>query len=104
MVADPKSSEPLYNVVTDTCLYHISGKRILSKVKHSYKHIPIVEYRLNAARMGVFEPALPLLDAINTIESNRLAGIEQNVQALMKLVSLGSGMDAPSTTSIRIVG
>lgn len=45
--------------------------------------INIFEYELNNARMGVFEPALPLLDAINTIESNRVDGVEQAVQALM---------------------
>lgn len=34
---------------------------------HSLGDIPIFEYRLNMARMGSFEPAVPLLDAINTI-------------------------------------
>ena len=54
---------------------------------HTYNAIPIVEYRLNNARMGVFEPVLPLLDAINAVESNRLDGIEQTIQALMKFVN-----------------
>lgn len=45
--------------------------------------ICIFEYELNSARQGVFEPALPLLDAMNTIESNRLDGIEQTVQSLL---------------------
>lgn len=33
--------------------------------------------------MGAFEIVLPLLDAINNVESNRLDGVEQFVQALM---------------------
>ena len=46
--------------------------------------IPIIEYPANiVARLGAFEIVLPLLDAINTVESNRLDGVEQFVQALM---------------------
>lgn len=45
--------------------------------------ICIFEYELNNARQGVFEPALPILDAMNNIESNRIDGIEQTVQSLL---------------------
>lgn len=45
--------------------------------------IPIIEYPANRARLGAFEIVIPLLDAINTVESNRLDGVEQFVQALM---------------------
>ena len=51
---------------------------------HSLGDIPIFEYRLNMARMGSFEPAVPLLDAINTIMSNRVDGIEQFIQSFLK--------------------
>ena len=36
------------------------------------------------ARMGSFEPAVPLLDAINNIMSNRVDGLEQFVQSFLK--------------------
>lgn len=45
--------------------------------------IPIVEYPANSARIGAFEHVIPLLDAINMVESNRVDGVEQFVQALM---------------------
>ena len=45
--------------------------------------IPIVEYPLNNARLGAFEIVLPLLDAMNNVDSNRLDGVEQFIQALM---------------------
>lgn len=51
---------------------------------HSLGDIPIFEYRLNMARMGSFEPAIPLLDAINTIMSNRVDGVEQFIQSFLK--------------------
>lgn len=51
---------------------------------HSLGDIPIFEYRLNMARMGSFEPAIPLLNAINTIMSNRVDGVEQFIQSFLK--------------------
>lgn len=44
--------------------------------------IPIIEYQYNSVWMGAFEAALPLLDAINTVMSNRIDGIEQFIQSL----------------------
>lgn len=37
---------------------------------HQYDGIPLIEYELNTARMGVFEAALSILNSINTMESN----------------------------------
>jgi SPP1 family phage portal protein len=49
--------------------------------------IPIFEYPANHARQGAFEIVLPLLDAINTVASNRLDGIEQFIQAFIKFIN-----------------
>ena len=49
--------------------------------------IPIFEYPANNARLGSFEIVLPLLDAINNVESNRLDGVEQFIQAFVKFVN-----------------
>ena len=45
--------------------------------------IPIVEYPANNARLGSFEIVIPLLDAINMTESNRIDGVEQFIQSLI---------------------
>lgn len=45
--------------------------------------IPVIEYPANNARLGAFEIVIPLLDAINMTESNRVDGVEQFIQALM---------------------
>lgn len=84
----PKTHEPVYTVFTDKEMFVVTGGKASEPNPHTYGHVPIVEYRLNNARMGVFEPVLPLLDAINTIESNRLDGIEQTVQSLMKFINV----------------
>lgn len=49
--------------------------------------IPIYEYPANNARLGAFEIVLPLLDAINRCESNRLDGIEQQIQSFLKFIN-----------------
>lgn len=50
---------------------------------HLLGGIPIVEYPLNLARLGAFEIVLPLLDAIDKTDSDRLNAVEQFVQAIM---------------------
>ena len=90
---DPESGGRVYNCFTEDGLYVVRDGRLLSATPHTYGAIPIVEYQLNTARMGVFEPVLPLLDAINAVEANRLDGIEQTVQALMKFVNCAIDQD-----------
>ena len=46
------------------------------------KRIPIIEFSLSD-RMGVFEKAIPILDAINMIDSDRINDIMQHVQSLL---------------------
>lgn len=53
--------------------------------------IPIIEYTLCKARMGVFEPVIPLLDALNELQSNRMDDVVATVNAFMVL--LGCSID-----------
>jgi SPP1 family phage portal protein len=48
---------------------------------------PIVEYSLNEARLGYVEICADILNAINTLNSNRIDAIEQFVQALLVFVN-----------------
>lgn len=45
--------------------------------------IPIVEYKMNQSRIGYIELCISLFDALNVVDSNRLDGLEQFVQALL---------------------
>lgn len=60
-------------------------------VQNSYKQeitpnilgmVPIVEFAMND-RMGIFEKVIPMLDEINTIDSDRINDIAQHVQSLL---------------------
>ena len=69
---------------TETDYFEVAEGRIIRFEPHKLGCVPIFEYQLNMARMGAFEPAVPLLDAINKVQSNRVDGIEQFVQAFLK--------------------
>ena len=75
-----------YTVYTPNVTYTISsvdGMKITNRVQHNFGMVTLIEYPCNPNYMGAFEPVVPLLDAINLTESNRLDGIEQFIQALM---------------------
>lgn len=84
--AQDGSEKTLYNVYTADSWYLIQGADIIDSRPHTYGAIPIVEYDLNSVRLGAFEVVLPILDALNALESNRMDDIEQTVQSLMKFV------------------
>ena len=85
---DAPESGVKYTVYTENATYTIEGVpgdglQITNEVHHNFGMVTLIEYPCNPLRMGAFEVVLPLLDAINTTQSNRLDGIEQFIQAIM---------------------
>lgn len=72
-----------YSCYSETDYYEIVESQIMQSEPHVLGDIPIIEYPLNIARLGSFEIVIPLLDAINLTDSNRLDGVEQFIQSLM---------------------
>lgn len=72
-----------YSCYSDHEYFEIVESKVVSYDTHILGEIPIIEYSLNMARIGAFELVIPLLDAINLTDSNRLDGVEQFIQALM---------------------
>lgn len=64
-----------------------NGKEVITEKTHSLGRIPIIEYPANNMRLGSYEAVLPLLDAINTVASNRVDGVEQFIQYLVKFIN-----------------
>lgn len=54
---------------------------------HGFGGIPIVEFPNNHERISDIELVIGLLDAINTMQSNRMDGVEQFVQFWVKFVN-----------------
>lgn len=73
----------VYSCYTADMYFEIVEATKIVRAEPQSLGIPIIEYPLNNARLGAFEIVLPLLDAINNVDSNRLDGVEQFVQALM---------------------
>lgn len=73
----------IYSCYTKDAYYLISNDTIQETKPHALGAVPIIEYPANLARLGVFEPVISLLDALNDAQSNRLDSLEQFVQALM---------------------
>ena len=76
-----------FSVYTDREYFTIKDGRVTETKAHALGVVPIIEYPANNARLGAFEIVLPLLDAINNIESNRMDGIEQFIQAFVKFIN-----------------
>lgn len=76
-----------YTVYTEDTVYEIEEDKIISATPHAWGRIPIIEYPANPARMGAFEPVLPLLDAINVVNSDRINGLSQFIQSLIVLTN-----------------
>ena len=78
-----------YSIYTENRYFYVDGD-ILNREKsrpHALNMIPIFEYPANNARLGAFEIVLPLLDTINKVDSNRMDGVEQLVQAFIKFIN-----------------
>ena len=87
MVVD-EEGETHYTVYTPDVVYHILNQETIESIEpNMVGRIPIVEYPANSARLGAFEPVLTMLDAINTVDSNRVDGIEQFIQSLIVCIN-----------------
>lgn len=82
-----------YSCYSKYYYYEIVEDKVVTHKPHILGDIPIVEYPLNLARIGAFELVIPLLDAINLTDSNRLDGVEQFIQALMIFYNIDLSTD-----------
>ena len=81
----------LHSVYTRDMYFEIENESIVKAEPHVLGMVPVFEYPANRARLGAFEVALPLLDALNEVESNRLDDVEQFVNSFLAL--LGGTID-----------
>lgn len=87
LIQRDESGREVFCVYTKDRYYEIKSTDIQNSESdiigepHLLGRIPIVEYLNNDARMGAFEVVLPILNAINTIESNRVDSIQDFVNA-----------------------
>lgn len=83
-----------YTIIADNpASFDINNIESIESERYSYGgYLPIQEYPNNLYRIGDFEPALPILDAIDRAASNRDNDIEQTIQSI--LVAIGIDLAA----------
>lgn len=85
-VVDKENNVKVYSVYTPEWYFEIENDIITKTKPHTLGMVPIFEYPANTARLGAFEIALPLLDAISEVESNRLDDVVQYVNSFLALL------------------
>lgn len=82
---ETKVTKVILQAYTDKAFYRYdyTGGESITKEEHSIGAVPLIEYPNGNDRLGVFEVVIPMLDAINCIQSNRVDGVEQFIQALL---------------------
>lgn len=81
LIQKDEEDNTVYCVYTADSYYEISGGKVVDRKPHALQDIPIIEYENNSARLGAFEVVMPLLNNINTIESNRVDSVQDFVNA-----------------------
>lgn len=98
----------VYSIWTDTEYFEIvgneltGGEKIVKEAPNTIGSIPVIEYTLNNSRQGAFEIVLPLLDAINDTQSDRVDGVDQFIQSLMVLYN--AEIDEDKAKNLRDAG
>ena len=77
----------VYSVYTPTEYFEVCNGEVILAKHHNLGEIPGAEYINNMARLGSFEIAESILEAINTLASNRIDATEQTVQSIMCFIN-----------------
>ena len=88
----------VFSVYTRDKYFEIENGVVTKSQPHVLGDVPIFEYPANMARLGAFEVALPLLDAINEVESNRMDDLQQFVNSFLAL--LGGTIDEETASKL----
>ena len=91
-VRQTENNELIYSVYTDKSLFIVREFGGVEEYPHVLGMNPIVEYALDGeSRMGIFEVAVPLFDAIDELQSNRMDDVVQFVNSFLAI--LGGQLD-----------
>lgn len=82
-----EDNEVVFNVYSKECFYEfaLNGNDV-DEEAHVLGMIPIIEYPANPPRLGVFEVVLPLLNALDELQSNRMDDVVQTVNSFLAIM------------------
>lgn len=73
-----ENNQRFATIYTNTACFTVTNDDVIEQ-QHVLGGIPLVEYPNNMARMGAFEAVIPILNNINTLESNAVDAIQDFV-------------------------
>ena len=91
VVVERENNEKVFSVYTENDYFEFTEYGNPTGKPNTLGMIPIVEYPAENARLGVFEVAMPLLDALDELQSNRMDDIVQFVNSFLAI--LGGELD-----------
>ena len=86
-IREGENGETIYFCYTNSEWFEITDGKILRSGKNGNGAIPVIEYPNNARRISDIEITIPITDSINTLNSDRINGIEQFICSIMKFVN-----------------
>ena len=89
--AERENNEKVFTVYTDKFVFTYGDYTPMDIHTNIIGMLPIIEYPAEHARLGVFEVAMPLLDALNELQSNRMDDIVQFVNSFLGI--FGGSLD-----------
>ena len=96
------NEESIYFCYTNAEWFEISDGEIKDSGINGNKAIPVIEYPNNARRLSDIEITIGITDAINTLTSDRINGVEQFVSAWIKFVNCE--VDSEQFEKMRLAG
>ena len=91
VVVERENNEKVFSVYTENSYFEFTDYGKPVEKPNTLGMIPIVEYPAENSRLGVFEVAMPLLDALDELQSNRIDDIVQFVNSFLAI--LGGELD-----------
>lgn len=85
-VAERENNEKVFSVYTPHWYFEFVEYGAVESKANPLGMIPIIEYPAENARLGVFEVVLPLLDALDELQSNRMDDIVQFVNSFLAIL------------------
>ena len=101
-IRDGINGESIYFCYTNDEWFEISDGEIKHSGINGNKAIPVIEYPNNARRLSDIEMTIGITDAINTLTSDRINGVEQFVSAWIKFVNCE--VDSEQFEKMRLAG
>ena len=100
VVYEVYTSNMYYRFEAPNDVYMLTASDLKESYPHILKQVPIVEYTNNQFRIGHWEMALSLLDAINLLGSDSVNDVEQFVNSI--LVATNAEFDEEAINSIKL--